>query len=59
MPKFTLVQITTFRRHVEIEAETLEEAIEKAEADTDLYYSGCATPDWDTDFKPDLNWNKK
>lgn len=48
-----------FRRHVEIEADTLEQAIEKAEADIDLAYCGCATPDWDTNFKPDLNWNKK
>lgn len=59
MPKFTLLQTTTFRKHIEIEAATVEEAIQKAEADEDLHYNGIATPDWDTNFKPDLNWNKK
>ena len=59
MPKFTLVQITTFRKHIEIEAESIEEALDKARNDTDLWYAGTDTPDFDTKFKPDLKWNTK
>lgn len=57
MPKFTLLQITTFRKHVKIEAESIEEALDKARNDIDLCYAGINTPDFDTEFKPDLNWN--
>lgn len=59
MAKFSLVQITTFRKHIEVEADSLEEAIEKAESDTDLYYGGTDTLDFDTRFKPEPKRNKR
>lgn len=59
MPKFTLVQITTFRKYVEIEAESIAEALDKAESDTDLWYAGTDTPDFDTKFKPVLKRNTR
>ena len=54
MPKYTLLQITTFRKHIEIEAESIAEALDKAESDIDLWYAGTFTPDFDTKFKPVL-----
>lgn len=59
MPKYILLQTTTFKKHVTIEANSLKEALEKARSNVDLYYSGTDTPDFETKFKPDLNWGTK
>ncbi len=59
MPKYTLVQITTFRKHIEIEAESIAEALDKAQSDTDLWYTGTDTLDFETKFKPVLKRNAR
>ena len=50
---FKLVLVTTFRKHVEVEAETVEEAIEQLESDVDEYYSSTDTLDFDTTVEVD------
>ena len=59
MKKYKLLQVTTFRKEVEVEANSLKEAIEKAANTTDLFYGGTDTLDFDTKFKAYPKGNTK
>ena len=50
---FKLVLVTTFRKHVEVEAETEEEAIEQLENDVDEFNSSTDTLDFETTVELD------
>ena len=59
MPLFELKQVATFTKKVEVEAGTLEEAIEKASNDPDLINEGTIDADYEVNFKPYPKKRKK
>lgn len=59
MKKFNLVLVTTFRKHIEVEANSEEEAIDLVSNDTDIYDSATETLDFDSEVKIEENNSSK
>lgn len=59
MPLFKLKQVAKFTKIVEVEASTVEEALEKANSDPDLYNESTIDADYEVSFKPYLRKRKK
>lgn len=55
MKKFNLVLVTTFRKHIEVEANSEEEAIDLVLNDTDMCYSATDTLDFDSEVEIEEN----
>ena len=59
MPLFKLMQVAKYTKEVEVEADTVEEALEKASNDPDLYNESTIDADYEVSFKPCPKKRKK